>query len=269
MGRRHVPRRRAASLLGILPLVLAGCFLGGLKGCVGENGAARIEANFESSTCYQHSEPFETFVSCPFSFLGSEMQSAELTLLTPAQELALLFIDPLIVQFPNSASNFSGTFTNTNPPAAGNLTVTTATCVNTAPGQSLCAEPGHKLVIFELPAGMETGTIGVQMDFTVNPAQAISVKPILTGKVTIAGATYYPVLIPCIASFADAPAVTVPLAVMPVDLTLPLDGVVPCTGTVDLRAVPALATPAAGHWTLLLLTAGLLAVGMRLVRRTH
>lgn len=264
--RRGSRARAPVSLVGFLPLLLAGCFLSGLRGCIDSEGSGHVEGEFETALCQVGEETGGVSVRCPFVFLGSEEVESSLTLLTPAETFFLLFLDPLVVQFPDGASNFSGVFTKTNPPGMGALSVQTTNCIATAPGRRLCAEPGHKLVIFELPSGMETGSFQFSLDFTVTPAQSIEVKPILTGKVITGGRTFYPVLIPCIDDFASAPSVTIPQSMSIVDLSLPLAGVQPCQGVVDLR-VRSAGVPASSPLLLASLVVLLAALGAFVLRR--
>jgi hypothetical protein len=218
-------------------------------------------------------------LSCPFQFDLASFPPAtegsgasEPPILIAEFESALacsffaLFADPLVVQFPNNVTMFAGTFLETNTNTMGNLSIQSGVdCIDTGVGKKLCAEPGHQLVIIELPEETQEGDFETQLTFQVDPPGAISVKPILTGKITVGGHTYYPVLIPCITDFADAPPVTIPTSTKDVmDLLLPLDGVEPCQDVLNfggLAGVPVLAWPLLG-----ILTAAMAALGLRRLR---
>jgi hypothetical protein len=105
-------------------------------------------------------------------------------------------------------------------------------CIDTSPGEELCAEAGHQLVIFDLPPGAPLGSYDVEILFNVQPPQAIEIKPLVTGKVSAGGKTYYPLVVPCVTDLADAPALTIPTSeVGPVLLELPdLSNVTGCEG---------------------------------------
>jgi hypothetical protein len=162
------------------------------------------------------------------------------------------FRDPLIVQFPTTVSNVSGTFGGAT---SGALAIQSGlTCVNTVPGEQLCAEAGHQLVVLDLPPGTPNGAYSLALNFTVTPPAPITVKAVFTGRVVIAGQTFYPVLVPCVTSFASAPSVTIPLSSTLVGIPLPTAGVTACTGrTIDFRQVAAQAIPTLSEWAALAL----------------
>lgn len=268
--------------LAYMPLVLSGCFVFGLRGCVDpETGQGSVQADFSSQRC--SCEPTDhgtVLLSCPFEFdLASSPgltggSGASLPLLTAEFESPLacaffaLFTDPLVVQFPDNVTNFAGQFKETNTNTMGALSIQSGIeCIDTGVNKKLCAEPGHQLVIIELPEETQEGDFQSQITFQVTPPGAIDVKPILTGKIEVGGRTFYPVLLPCITDFADAPSVTIPTSTRSVmDLIVPLDGVEPCQETLDFfgpSPVPILAWPILG-----VLAVAMAGLGIRRLRRS-
>jgi hypothetical protein len=144
--------------------------------------------------------------------------------------LLFWFFDPLIVQFPEDATNFSGTYDDYGS-LSGSLVIQSGLqSVMVTPGVEITAEPGHQLVIIDLPAdhdipvpvaGDPEKWVQFALDFEVNPAREIQVKCMNAGKVTIDGQDYYLPLCPVTTDFAEIPPITIPMADTPQNMQLP------------------------------------------------
>jgi|GEM_PF-1076606 len=160
-----------------------------------------------------------------------------------------IFRDPLVMQFPADAADFSCTW-NYFPEPSGSMMVTAGlSSLPVMPGLSLDAEPGCQLVVIDVPddpdffipaAGENHRFYGYTLTFTVEPAREIEVKCINTGKVVIGQQTFYLPLTPLTMDFADVPAITIPVADTLQNLALPTSDQLPHPGamvTYDFSAV--------------------------------
>ena len=125
--------------------------------------------------------------------------------------------DPLILQLPAGAGNFTGAFSG---PAAGALSIAAVTGPLFADATTpIVAESGMQLFIVDFPGGAPPGgpgTYGFVLNFSVpgNTPTPLTIKAMLTGKVVAGGNTYYAPLIPCTANFAAIRTITLPSANM-------------------------------------------------------
>jgi hypothetical protein len=147
--------------------------------------------------------------------------------------------DPLLLQFPEDAKGFTGTYASSLGDAGALEVMGGLSCVSVGPGAEICAESGQQLVLVGLPPGLPPAAYYMHLDFDLDYSRPIDVKAIYTGKVTCDDdETYYPILFPCVSSFTDLPALTIPVADVPALILPPLDGLTSCDGFVDCQAPP-------------------------------
>ncbi len=149
----------------------------------------------------------------------------------------LFILDPLVIQVPDSATAFAGSYLNNDTSDAGNLVITTG--LSTVPAdinRNLTAAPGTQFVIVELPPSAEVGGDHNSYSFNFNfqvpqGTTSIDVKPIFTARVELDnGSVYYPPILPCISNIASTPPITIPIPVPGDNLTLPtFDTSIGCT----------------------------------------
>ena len=198
-------------------------------------------------------------VTCTYFFFDQNgipfeaTSSAELI-----SELGLLgvFVDPVVVQLPLSASILTATYDPGTGPLP--LVVTSGlSAVPVQPGTQLISEAGQQLCILEFPASVPPGlppgpaTAGTPFSFSVGiagPSPLIQVKAIFSGKVVVGGQTYYPPLFPCVTDFASVPAISLTgastLNLMSTLLGLMSGPNLGCSGTVyNYAAVASTPTP--------------------------
>jgi hypothetical protein len=269
--------RRAWSLvaLSVLALSTTGCTLDVLT-LFGHSFVAKIDPTSGASfavvdelkeDCFEETQSSGlSFISCFIADLASDFFGvSEYLMKFPNDVEAKEFRDPLLAQVPSNVSGFSGTFAGTT---SGSMAIQSGlSCVNTVPGEQLCAEPGHQLVLLDLPDGTPNGQYTISVFFTVTPPAPIVLKAVATGKVVVGGQTFYPILMPCITSFAGAPSVTIPLSATPVGIPLPTGSVTPCVGrTIDFTLGPAAeAIPTLGQGAFLALVVIMVLVGIYFV----
>ncbi|MBN2429996.1 MAG: hypothetical protein JXQ27_00900 [Acidobacteria bacterium] len=155
--------------------------------------------------------------------------------------LFMIFYDPLILQVPEDATNFSAGYTN-YAQYTGSLDVQSGLhSIPVMPGLEITAEPGHQLVIIDFPAdsgvpippaGDPEQWLHFSLDFDVNPARDIQVKCLCTGKVPIGDQTFYIPLCPVTTDFAAIPPITIPMADTPQDIHFPTVAELPPSQTV-------------------------------------
>jgi len=151
----------------------------------------------------------------------------------------ILFQDPLIVQVPEDATNFSAGYTN-YAQYTGSLDVQSGLqTIPVMPGLEITAEPGHQLVIIDFPAdsdvlippaGDPEQWLHFSLDFDVDPARDIQVKCLCAGKVPIGDQTFYVPLCPATTDFAAIPPITIPMADTPQNILLPAVSELPHPG---------------------------------------
>jgi hypothetical protein len=178
--------------------------------------------------------------------------------LTGTDAASQRFPDPVVIQLPTDASDFTGAFLHVDSGVDGKLAMTTGLSSLRADSlHILKAKPGTQLIVLDLPEGVPTtGDFQFRFNFKL-PAGASSLefKPMFTGRVKVNGETFYPPLLPCVMDFASVPAVTVEASlqdgtVLPegetVTIVLPLEEVLgrgcanmiyefPTSAAVDMR----------------------------------
>ena len=210
---------------------------------------------------------------CTFVIGGQEGPSA----FTFASEFGLFgaIIDPVILQVPVAATNFTGTFSGTT--TSGNLTISViAGSLDADVSTVIAPEPGTKLVVVDFPTsatqpgGAYGFNFGFQLPGVVNPVQ---VKALFAARVESGGRTFYPPLLPCETDFANVPVISMPLGptFQAVNLT-GSPGLVGCRGRVYQLSAASSATTTNEIPTLHPALLGVLALmvawaGARLVRR--
>jgi hypothetical protein len=239
-------------LLGILALLLSGCFMQLMLGrvfvrTIGEEVEGIIAATFSNTTtavCTE--EEFEnengqivTDVECTyviaseeFPFIPEQTSTAELI-----SEFGILgvIIDPLILQVPADATNFVGTFGNGSGPEL--IVITAVTSFKADVTTEVLPESGQKFVILEFPSVPADGTnFNFSLEFELPSLADVDVKPMFAGKVEMNGDTFYPPMLPCTNDFSSIPAVTIPVSDSFDDLSFQiinaLDTIAPCDGQV-------------------------------------
>lgn len=134
--------------------------------------------------------------------------------------------DPMVIQFPADANNFIGTFDD-GMGTYGPLIITSG--LSTIPvghSETLDSEPGQQIVTVSLPDGLAPGLYDISLEFDLDTSRDIEIKPLIAAELTCAGDTFFPPTVPCgVTSFADLPAVTIPMSDSFVPISPPLDGI--------------------------------------------
>ena len=216
--------------------------------------------NSDVANCETESEPGVAQASFNCTYLGGEGIIDSNVILTGADILFLLFLDPLIIQLPANASNFAGSFLHTDSGTSGNLAITSGLASFRADlDTTITAEAGTQFVIIDLPAGAPTaGNFAFNFNFQVPlSTTAVDFKPMFTGRVDLAQGTFYPPLLPCTADFASIPTSTIPLPAGG-NVTLPVGSVQGCNNVTynfgQATAVPPTAIPALSLWGLIVMS---------------
>jgi len=216
---------------------------------------------------------FSRFFQCAFAANGEENFS--FFGLSGAEILFLLILDPIIVQVPGTATNFTGTFTG--PGSGGPLSIQSG--LTTIPADiniNIVAEAGMQLVILDFPDPPP----GFPGNFTFNfgydvPSGPFDIKVMTAGKVQAVEGTFYPPIYPCESDFANIPALNVPMSPNPVGIDLsPYFSLPGCNGLVyDYTGLTPIITskiPTLSQWGLVAM-AGVLGilgtVGILVMRR--
>jgi hypothetical protein len=126
----------------------------------------------------------------------------------------LTLYDPLIVQVPATMSNFAGSITAGPPGVAPGTPLSVTAGLTSVPidaTTNLVAEPGMQLVIldFPTPTGAANGTYTFRLQFS---GTTNSIKAVFAAKLAAGANTYYLPIFPCVTSFANVPAISLPLA---------------------------------------------------------
>jgi hypothetical protein len=179
-------------------------------------------------------------------------------------------IDPVILQVPAAASNFSGTF--------GGLGITGGLSITQVPGTlpadigtAITPEPGTKLVIVDFPnppPPLDNQSFGFTLNFQLpGDATPVHLKALFAARVESDGQTFFVPLLPCETSFASIPTITLPQSSTFQNVSLPLAGVQGCAGRIfNLSAAAAQAVPTMSTWLLLLLAAATAGFGVYRLR---
>jgi len=229
------------AIMVTLASLLSGCFLRLLFGTVGERDTefgsvfiATIGGTWgPMAICdFQENgtEESGTLVDCTYEFLDFEAEPPIIERTSSARlisELGILglFVDPLIIQVPAGASNFTGTFDDGT--GAQPIMITETSSIDVQPGTVVSAEAGQKFVILEFPStvitelqssGQLDGPFDFNFEFELPALSAVDVKPMYAGKVEVGGETFFVPLLPCVTDFTNVPAVTIPVNTTQVDL---------------------------------------------------
>jgi hypothetical protein len=250
---------RLALVCGIW-MVTSGCFLNALFSSVvvigeGSHTAVTLQASATLRAC-SVLPGTDVPVHCSYVIDGEDIGS-DARLASPFAVLAFL-IDPLILQVPDAASNFSGTF--------GGSSITGSLSITEVPGTlpadisaAITPEPGTKLVIVDFPN--PPPPLNQSFGFTLNfqlpgDATPVHLKALFAGRVESNGQTFFVPLLPCETSFANIPTITLPQSSTFQNVSLPITGVQGCAGRLyTLSAAVAQAVPTMSTWVLLLLSA--------------
>ncbi|MHC4944398.1 MAG: hypothetical protein ACYTG7_15385 [Planctomycetota bacterium] len=151
----------------------------------------------------------------------------------------------LLVQCPEDARNFSGTYDG-GADQSGQLIIEEGfDYVYTGPGQVLHPEEGHGLVFLRLPDEIPPALYSLNLHFDLDSNRAIQMKPILIGEITCEEVPFLSPIIPFEAdNFSTLPAVTVPVSNSFVELVPDLVGVgdqvkirIDCRRSIDVPAL--------------------------------
>lgn len=134
--------------------------------------------------------------------------------------------DPLLLQFPADAYNFTATYVS-DTGVTGGLPITSGlTAIATEPGKVLKAEPGTRFVLISFPPTMPDGSATLRLDFDLRSIRPIAIKPLIVVKASCGADTYYPPVVPVgTVSMASVPALTIPVSAAMQPIPLPLDTV--------------------------------------------
>jgi hypothetical protein len=160
-------------------------------------------------------------VSCGYEFSTTGRNS--FFTVSSLGALILALIDPVILQVPAELGTFAGTFDAGSGPRP--LAIQSGlTAIPVQPGTYLRPEAGQQLVIVDLPddflATLPTGA-GPSIRYTLRSlrplgpnqqSHPIQVKGLYAGRIDIRGQRFYLPTFPCVTSFANVPAVTIPVS---------------------------------------------------------
>lgn len=238
-ARKHLP---LMALVILISPLLSGCFLRTLVGGFGTAEGGRLivflEAGSNTAVCVREDiDETSSVYECTY-YLGDPFEEGGFTVTTSTVELISNFgflgvlIDPLILQVPAEASNFSATFQSIDGSMAGDLVTSVVDAFDVQPGMMIAAEPGQKFVILELPEDIaatlpEVDPIGgVSLDFDLSfdlpdpgpDPDPVEVKGMYAGRVDVDGQTFYIPLLPCVDDFANVPSIQIPASPTAQDL---------------------------------------------------
>jgi hypothetical protein len=267
---------RLALVCGI-GMLTSGCFLDSLLSSVvvstaedGSRTAVGVQASATVRACSIFTGT-DVPVHCAYVIDGEDIVS-DARLASPFGFLAFL-IDPLILQVPDGASNFTGTF--------GGSSITGSLSITEVPGAlpadistAITPEPGTKLVIVDFPnppPPLDSQSFGFTLSFELpGDATPVRLKALFAGRVESNGQTFFVPLLPCETNFASIPTITLPQSRTLQNVSLPLTGVHGCAGTVYTLSAAAQAVPTLSTWVLLLLSGTTAGYGVyRLRLRYH
>ena len=260
--------RSLPKCLLILPLVVL------LNGCIfpelievfvsSDNEGVFISLSFASEVGACATDPgTDNEFTCLYSGDGGAGIKSGVVI-TGADLLFLLLLDPVVVQLPADASDFAGSFLHSGG-TGGSLAIASGlTSFKADYDTTLQAEPGTQFVIIAFPDGAPTtGDFSFNFNYRRPPGSgAHQVKVMFTGRVDTAMETFYPPLAPCETSFLSVPSIDIP-GPPGGPVTIPVASASGCDGEVYIYgAAPVLG---GGRLTILAL---LLAVGsIYLLRR--
>lgn len=203
-------------LILFIGIFASGCILSILQGKAVDFGDGIGIFFFGSSfvnRCNEQPEDnnfFGSFFQCIYSIDGQEGFSI---FGIEGFPLFLVFIlDPIIVQVPAEATNFTGVFVG--PGTEGFLDIQAGfTTLPVDINNNMTAEPGMQLVILDFPDPQPglPATFGFTFGYNLPPgAGPFEIKVMSAGKVPTEEGTFYPPIYPCENDFANIPAVTIP-----------------------------------------------------------
>ncbi len=251
-------------LLAGLPFGLNGCLVALVTGNVivfeGSSGSTRAQAGFARVQTQAQAaigrcvESADGVIRCSNTVGGQVIDSSLLLDGLPGGvtrgasvsapqgvPIPVDFIDPLIVQLPASAGNFTGTFDD----GAGNsgaLSIQAGlSAVPADINSTITAESGMQLVVLDFPQPPPPipGTFSFDLPL---PPTSVVVKAMYTGRLEINGVTYYPPILPCTTDFSNVPTITIPVA--PAPQPLDLSAAAGVQGCSDQRYAFGVASPA-------------------------
>jgi hypothetical protein len=199
-------------------------------------------------------------------FIDGEEIGSDASLASAFGFLAFL-IDPLVLQVPDAAGNFSGTF--------GGSSITGSLSITEVPGAlpadistAITPEPGTKLVIVDFPnppPPLDNQSFGFTLNFQLpGDATPVRLKALFAGRVESNGQTFFVPLLPCETSFASIPTITLPQSSTFQNVSLPL--VQGCAGRIYTLSAAVQAVPTMSTWVLLLLSAATAGLGVYRLR---
>jgi hypothetical protein len=223
---------RLVIVLMLSSLILSGCFLRTMFGGFGtfpeRQLIVTLEMDANSATCVQKrvGEGRETTIECTYWIISDEgfifdvVSTADLV-----SEFGWfgVLVDPLILQVPNDWSEATGTYRYFDTDQGEwvgplPLVVTGVDTFRADASTTVEAESGNSFLIFELPddevAKIPEGDARLgthfffELEFALDTARDIEIKPMSTGRIDIGGDTFYIPLAPCVTDFAEIPAIT-------------------------------------------------------------
>lgn len=228
------------AVLAAVALASTGCILGSsVEIFAFDRGEGLTDVSVSATTdialCVTNGSGIFT---CEYYFVGpsgERLISSAFVLSDIELALLLFLLDPLVIQLPDSAHDFAGSYLHTESGEGGDLAITSG--LDTLPidaDRSFTAEPGTQIVVIELPEGAPTtGEFAVNFNFAVpDTLTSLEMKPLFTGRVdTVLGDTFYLPLLPCVMDMASVPPVSVPLPAGG-QVSLPVASVEGCDGEV-------------------------------------
>ncbi len=217
------------SILGLMCMLLSGCFLRLLFGSVAQRDTdfgivfiAHLGGTIGPMAICDIDRENGNLTECDYSFFDIEAEEPFVTTSTTEliNEFGVfgLLVDPLILQVPTAVKNVAGTINDGSGPRA--VVISEASSFMAQPGSEVRAEAGQKFLMLDLPpdliatltqSGQLAGPFDFQLEFEVPTLAAVPVKAMFTGKVVSNGQTYYPPLLPCVTDFAAVPEIRIPV----------------------------------------------------------
>jgi hypothetical protein len=240
MMKRILRRAQLSGLLLLVGLMTTSCIFGSSAQFLVEDDeeghlVVYLSAQGILTTC-ERLDGAPVF-SCDYFYQQTEQgRFSDFTINGLELAFLLLFLDPVVMQVPQEASNFSGTYTHTPSGTSGDLMIQSGlSSLRADATQSYQAEAGMQLVIIDLPSGTPTsGQYTYNFSFTVpDNLPTLNMKALFTGKVAVEGETYYLPLLPCTADMAAVPTISVPLQGGTVPLPTNVQGCDDVTFTIE------------------------------------
>ncbi len=265
---------RLALVCGIWMLT-SGCLVNALFSFVavtsfgeGAHTVVSLQASANVRACADLAVMPQTFaVHCTYVISDETIESD--ANLTSVLGILGFIIDPLILQVPAAASNFSGTFSGSS--ISGSLSITDVS--GTLPADisaAITPEPGTKLVIVDFPnppPPLDNQSFGFTLNFQLpGDATPVRLKALFAARAESNGQTFFVPLLPCETNFANIPTITLPQSSTFQNVTLPLAGVHGCAGRLFTLSATTQPIPTMSTWVLLLLSAATAGYGVYRLR---